>query len=376
MASQFQATIEVKALLDATGSMRHVSPVQAADLGVVTAGVLESMGETRLKLTATDLSSRTCRMVEAEISGSLACVVDVAALHAVLRKLPKTATLRLEHDGNELALECRQASFAFATARPDTAPSWEDETTAQPIAIMGSLLSRIFASLKPAIDANASQAALAGLCLTNHGGETPARFVATNGHWLALYECAEELTLEIPPAGILIPAAAIAEIARLAGASDDLVTLLVGERIVEARSATESYATRAIDARFPDYRRPLSTTPRALARAPRDSLIAAVEQVLAAAPENRAMRLELDPAGAIALSVQANRRRAAAIVDCAEVTSPAGINLNGQYLLDGLKAGTAAEIELRYEPGAEKKPIFIAGGSPDGFAVVLMPLKG
>jgi DNA polymerase III subunit beta len=155
------------------------------------------------------------------------------------------------------------------------------------------------------------------------------------------------------PCGIIIPASAVTEIARLA--RDNSVTLATDGRIIEARTTTTRFASKLISGPFPDYARLLS--PPAATAADFDSaeMRGALARLAAVSGRNdkAAVGLTWEGGGALSL-VLANEDDAASDTLAAATSGTARVACSAGLLSGLIEAIGAKRVRLSIEdrPGA------------------------
>lgn len=328
---------------------------------------IEASGQ-RAVFAASDMEARVERSAEAEITEVGSALVDFEDLYDAVRRLPKNAVVSLETSGTDLLLSCGRSIFRFGLLDETRLPDWQEETMVGSVALMSSFLSRALAGVMPAMAEKDTYPALCGVHLTDHGGSTGPRLVATNSHRLALQDLPGPIA-DLPPAGLTLPARAAAEIARLAAAGDGIVELAWGNGQATASTETERFTTRLLADGFPDYRRLFAQAPENKLRVARKPLLEAIERVAVAAPDSRAVTLRISRTSLAVLTGTANRSAEEEIDVESQVE--AKFAFNADYLIDALKSGTEEEITISH-PSEKNRPIFLEGDA--GLTRLVMPM--
>jgi DNA polymerase-3 subunit beta len=224
-----------------------------------------------------------------------------------------------------------------------------------------------------------SRPVLAGVLLEFRGDELT--LAAADGFRLSV----RTLALQQPAAtdlAIIVPAKALAELARVATDSDETLQLLVTPNRSQllARSGRLEFLSRLIDGTFPEFRQIIPKQWKTRVTVDREAFLAAARRAkIFAQSNNEVVKLqfvpgdsELDP-GSMIVSAQAADAGDSEDVLPARVEGPqATIAFNGRYLTDVLSVAKSAEIAIEMtSPNAAG--VFRPVGD-DSFVHVVMPM--
>lgn len=198
-----------------------------------------------------------------------------------------------------------------------------------------------------------SRPVLAGVLLEFKGDELT--LAAADGFRLSV----RTLTLQQPAAtdlAIIVPAKALAELARVAGESDEALQLLVTPNRSQllARTGRLEFLSRLIDGTFPEFRQIIPRQWKTRVTVDREAFLAAARRAkIFAQSNNEVVKLqfvpgdsELDP-GSMIVSAHAADAGDTEDVIPARVEGPqATIAFNGRYLTDVLSVAKATEIAI------------------------------
>jgi len=326
-----------------------------------------------LSLTATNLEIGIRKLVPAEVATTGATTVPARLLTDFVATLPATRSLTLGLDDTTLALECGRIETHIRCMPdgefpPGPRPDGGDRLT---IPLPGLL--RSIEHTMAAADTNEARPVLTGELLEI--GPDGLTLVATDGHRLAVARMAAA-TSEIAAARLIVPARALAELARaFKGQSGDVEVLVsLARNQVFFRCGTSEVATRLIDGQYPNY---TQVVPReeakTIVRASTAELAQAVKAVSQFAKDGATtVRLAL-ASGAIRVSAATNEvGDGQADIDADVEGAGAAVAFNGRYLLDAL--GTLGDrVELRTD-GALSPALMRTVGDKRALHVV-MPVR-
>ena len=172
------------------------------------------------------------------------------------------------------------------------------------------------------------------------------RFVATDGHRLALCTAPGELAAE--DKSVIVPRKGILELARLLD-GDGSVTLIVGSNHIRAVTDQFTFTSKLVDGKFPEYERVLPKSPDKAVSGDRSELKQAFTRTAILSNEKyRGVRLSLSDG---ALEITANnpeqeQAEESVPVDYAGEVLEVGFNVS--YLLDvmGVLSGNTVRMSL------------------------------
>jgi len=202
------------------------------------------------------------------------------------------------------------------------------------------------------------------------------KMVATDSYRLAV----KETKLEAAPGAdvqAIVPAKALTEVARLAGAmGDGEVEVVVTENQVVFHLPDASggvwLASRLIDGQFPNYRQLLPETFDHQVRLGRDEFAAAARRVSLLAQKNAPLRLTFAPGRLRLRALTQDVGQAEESLDVGFEGEEFEIGFNPAYLVDGVDAFDDDQVELSFT--TPLRPGLVSGG--DGsFVYLIMPIR-
>jgi DNA polymerase III subunit beta len=334
----------------------------------ILAGILLRAEDGRLELAATDmeLSLRTSLDASVETEGSV--VVPGRLLLELARLLPD-AEVTLEHRLEEAVVEIRSgaATYRLHTYNADDFPRLPDATAAERHDIDRETLLETVARVSRSASRDESRPVLTGVLMRFE----PARLVmaATDSYRLSVKETAVEGT--VPELEAIVPARALAELARIAQAGET-VELGVHENQVVFSTGDALLTTRRIDGQFPNYKQLVPETFDHEPSLPREELLDVVRRVAVMAQRNSPLRLRFAD-GELTVSAQTQDvGEARESLPVAFSGEPLEIGFNAEFLRDGLES--IAGEQLRLKLISPLRPAVLQGESDD-FLYLIMPIR-
>lgn len=325
-----------------------------------------------LLVAAANTSMQSHTTIDAKVEGAGELCINIDDLASIARHLPKDGDVVLSLDGTSLEIVTPRSKYRFGALDSGVFSPWNQTLEGEPTAVPADALARALAGVSHAVSPDASMVQLTGVLLTDHGGDTPARAVATDGHRLACRDVAGGLP-GLPAGGIVVPAKTCKEIERLCSGAG-MVGFLASGSVLEIDGGPEVMLAKLIDAPYPEYRGLLSQEfPHAI-EIDRKLLLDSVARVGSILTKQPILRLILD---AVGLHLRADRDQAAGMETVASfpVAEDARIEigLNIRYLSDALKALSTPTAKIEYR--SADLPVRIVGAGDPTFIQIIMPAR-
>jgi DNA polymerase-3 subunit beta len=351
----------------------------AAALGVVsravsTRGAVQVLGgillraeDGRLTLAATDMEISLRASLAGELTGDASVVVPGRLLTDLVRLLPDE-TVTLAHEEGDGVLSVTSGSHASRL----NVYSAEDFPRLPPLdvplhRIEADALLETIEKVGRAASRDESRPVLTGVLVRFEGEKLV--MAATDSYRLAVKET--PLSASGPDLEAIIPARALAELARIAAGNED-VELGVHENHVIFSAGDVWLTSRRIDGQFPNYKQLLPDTFEVELSIPRAPLLEVVRRAGLMAQRNAPLRLRFAD-GTLTVSAQTQ--------DVGEATESLAVDFSGEeleigfnpdFLRDGLDAvnGDTVQLKLinRLRPGLVEAP-------EESFWYLIMPIR-
>jgi DNA polymerase III subunit beta len=331
-------------------------------------GVLLRAEGGHLHLAATDMELSLRASLEAEVEEEGAAVVPGRLLLELARLLPE-GDVRIEHRAEEgvVRIECGSASYRLHTYSVEDFPRLPDPALLQSFAVDRRALLDTVARVSRSASRDESRPVLTGILVRFEEGKLV--MAATDSYRLAVKET--PLESDAPPLEAIIPARALAELARIAQ-SGDAVEVGIHENQVAFSADGVLLTTRRIDGQFPNYKQLLPETFEHELTVPRGELLDVVRRTAVMAQRNSPLRLRFSE-GELTISAQTQdvgeSRESMPVAFDGE---PLEVGFNAEFLREGIESVTADEIVLKLisplRPG-------LIQGEDDDFWYLIMPIR-
>jgi DNA polymerase-3 subunit beta len=334
----------------------------------VLAGILVRAEAGSLQLSATDMEISLRSSLEADVGAEGAVVVPGRLLVDIARSLPGDEVV-VEHRAGEGVVEIVSgaATYRVHTYNAEDFPRLPDPTGTEMVSIDADALLETSAKVSRAASRDESRPVLTGI-LARFEGENLV-MAATDSYRLAVKETS--LSVPGPELDAIVPARALAELARIAPGAEEL-QLGVQENQVLFASDGVLLTTRRIEGQFPNYRQLLPESFEYEVVMPREELLDVVRRVSVMAQRNSPLRLRFAE-GELTVSAQTQD------VGEARESLPAGfsgepleIGFNPEFLRDGIESAEGDELRLKLI--SPLRPAVLQGAGDD-FSYLIMPIR-
>jgi DNA polymerase-3 subunit beta len=334
-------------------------------------GVLLSVDENRVQLSASDGDVGLRTELNAEVDGSGALLLPGRLIGELARSLGD-AKVEIESREAERDVEIRsgESNFHLRVLPAEDFPKLPGESE-QPLKIPAGALSETMDLVVRAASRDDMRPVLTGVLVSAAGREMT--MVATDSYRLAV----KRTELEAEIGGEIeanIPARALRELGRILsteGVEEVTVSLLPNQAVFKAGPVTLN--TRLIDGQFPNFQQLLPESFEHDVRLNRDELLSVTRRVSQLAQRNAPLRLSFAP-GELRVSASTPD------VGDAEETMPVSfegepleIGFNPEFLRDGIESIAGEEAMLRLI--SPLRPGLLQPVDNDDFRYLVMPIR-
>jgi len=334
----------------------------------ILAGVLLRATGGVLQLAATDMELSLRTSLDADVEGEVAVVVPGRLLVDLARLLPD-AEVQLEHRAEEgvLNVVCGTASYRLHTYNAEDFPRLPEIDDSQIFTVDAEALLETVAQVSRSASRDESRPVLTGILARFEPGKLV--MAATDSYRLAVKET--DLAGSTQELEAIIPARALTELARVAGAATQL-ELGVQENQVAFRTDDVVLTTRRIDGQFPNVKQLLPEQFEHVVTLPRNELLDVVRRVSVMAQRNSPLRLRFSE-GELQVSAQTQDVGEAKEALPAPFTGDTlEIGFNPEFLRDGIDSVQSDEVQLKLisplRPG-------LIQGEGDDYSYLIMPIR-
>ena len=329
--------------------------------------------EEGLRLAATDLEVGVITRMTARIETQGQVTLGAKKLYEIVRELEESEVSLAIEDESRVRVECGPARFTLLAISPEEYPTIPGPDGVAFLEIEASLLSEMIERTLYATSTDETRYNLNGVYM-ELADEGRLRFVATDGHRLAMVDKTPRAPVGFLEQGIIVPRKGVAEIHKLCEETDGAVEVGLGDGFLIVRRPDLVLSCRLIDGEFVNYRQVLPADPRIRLVLERERLLHAVRRVaLMTHDRSRALHLVLE-SGELELSTtnpDLGEAREVLPVDYRGDRFETGFN--ARYMQDALTAMVSKEVSLEFVD--ELTPALLRpADDPDQLAIV-MPMR-
>ena len=342
-------------------------------------------GTGRLSLTGFDLSLGIQTSLAAAVETSGAITLPAKMFGEIVSRLSADSPITLSSDegSEQVDLTSSSGTYQMRGMPAEDFPDLPLVQSGEPIRLDPEVLVKGLRATLFASSSDEAKQILTGVHLGLDGQGLEC--AATDGHRLAvlkLNHALPEQGLAEGAAGstvdVTVPARSLRELERLLSArqSREPVSLFCDRGQVVFLWSDQVLTSRSLDGTYPNYRQLIPDSFSRQLQVDRRALIAALERVAVLADQhNNVVKIVSDPlAGQLLISADAQDVGSGSESLAAVVSGEAiQIAFNVRYLIDGLKAIAADQVELHCN--APTTPVILVPVGEPGFTYLVMPVQ-
>ena len=346
-------------------------------------------GTGRLSLTGFDLSLGIQTSLAAAVETSGAITLPAKMFGEIVSRLSADSPITLSSDegSEQVDLTSSSGTYQMRGMPADDFPDLPLVQSGEPIRLDPQVLVKGLRATLFASSSDEAKQILTGVHLGLDGQGLEC--AATDGHRLAVLKLKHALPDQDSPGGgpagtvanavdVTVPARSLRELERLLSArqSNEPVSLFCDRGQVVFLWSDQVLTSRSLDGTYPNYRQLIPDSFSRQLQVDRRALIAALERVAVLADQhNNVVKIVSDPlAGQLLISADAQDVGSGSESLAAVVSGEAiQIAFNVRYLIDGLKAIAADQVELHCN--APTTPVILVPVGEPGFTYLVMPVQ-
>lgn len=327
-----------------------------------------------LRLTGYNLSTGIRTIVPADVTEQGTLVLSAHLFGDIIRRLPDDV-VSVSTDGLMVHIQCGLSEFNIMGTDPEDFPELPlveyEHTVELPRNVLRSMITQtIFA-----VSTNESRPIHTG-ALFEVDETKMLTVVCVDGYRLALRrETVGEITGK-PNFSFVCPAAALSEVEKICGDSEDNATIVVGTRHVMFKAGNTMLVARKLDGQFLDYRKSIPTEHKIIMVADKRQLTSCIERVSLIITEKQKSpircRFETDN-----MKIQVRTALGDARDECPMAGDGQGLEIgfNNKFMLDALKAAPTDVINLCMNGSVTPCIITPADVEKNNFLYMVLPVR-
>ncbi len=344
---------------------------------ILTHILMKAEGE-QIALFATDLEVGIQGSYAAEVLEAGRVTVSARKLHEIVREFPEGPVLITAQPNHWVVLESGKSYFRIVGLPPEEFPVSPSTESEEKIQINPTLLSGLIRRTLFATGENNPQYILNGVLIQldkKNGDEGLIRFIATDGHRLAVAEGKVSGDWNQREAGIILPKKAVLEIKRALddGGESGEPQLFIGENQLIYRWGTLVITSRLMEGEFPNYKQAVPSNNTKKVSAQKDDFEGGLRRVsILAREKTSAIKFSLEEAKIVLSASNPEMGEASEEIETPYEGEGFSTGFNARYLLDALSALQHEEVTLEFKDALS--PCLIREES-EGFLTVIMPMR-
>lgn len=336
-------------------------------------------GDGKLTILATDLEIALRGSITADVKTSGSITVAAKVLHDIVKELPsESLTIQLTK-GNRIEIEAGTARFKVNGVSSDEYPELKGTELKNETPVDAGKLYEMLDKTAFSVSVDETRYNINGVYVEaiEQGGKDFLRFVATDGHRLAMIDRpAEGLTLSN---NVIIPKKGLAELKKLLEKQDGVahVSLNEGFFTVQTNSigGTVTVGIRLVDGQFPDYRQVIPLETKTVITAPRTELLSAVKRVsLMTSDKSKTVKFRLVAGNLVVSSSSPEYGEASEALSVSQTGEDITIGFSARYILELLNAMPLSS-EVSVHLNGELGPGVFKGSEDELYSCVVMPMR-
>lgn len=358
----------------------HFLPVLSRTCGVVERRqTLPILGNLLLKadvdqvsVVGTDLEVEVKSWCKANVVAAGETTLPARKLLDIIRNLVEGAEIRIKVSGDRCQLTSGRGRYVLGGLPASDFPVVQGDAGS------GVMVSLIESDLKRLLEKTAFAMAQQDVRYYLNGllfelKDKVIRSVGTDGHRLARYDLASD---EVFGDGrsVIVPYKTVTELRRLLGATQRVVSVVIGERVVQFGLGDSVVTSKLVDGQYPDYERVIPLGLNRVAVVEKEALRSSLVRAAVLSNEKyRGVKVSFEPG---VLRLQAHNPEQEEAIEELELDfdgEPTTIGFNVAYLGDVISAVDADRIEIRFSD-ANSSSVWCGVGSEEEVFVV-MPMR-
>jgi DNA polymerase III subunit beta len=334
----------------------------------ILSGVLLRAEAGRLHLAATDMELSLRSSLDAQVEGDGAVVVPGRLLVDLVRLLPESE-VTVEHRADESVVRVTSgaSSSTLHTYAAEDFPRLPDLDTVGTFTVDRESLLDTVSRVSRSASRDESRPVLTGILVRFEAGKIV--MAATDSYRLSVKET--ELSGDVPELEAIIPARALAELARIAQ-SGDTIELGVHENQVVFAADDVWLTTRRIDGQFPNYKQLLPETFEHELTLPRNEVLDVVRRVGVMVQRTSPIQLRFAEGELTVFARTQDVGEAKESLPVQFSGEAMEIGFNAEFLREGIESISADDLRLKLI--SPLRPAVIDGGEDDP-TYLIMPIR-
>ena len=325
-----------------------------------------------VKITGYDLKEGIFTNIQADVVEPGAIVVGARFFGEMIRRLPDGIVTVTTDINNSVKVKCGKSEYNFMGINADDYPEMPMvdpiNTIALPQKILRSMINQTIFAV-----ADTDVRPIYTGTLFEVEGDT-LTLVSVDGYRLAKRsEKLEKARME--NCSFVVPGAALSDIERICGDTEELVQISVGAKHVSFFIGETVVISRRLEGEFLNYRRSIPEMFRTVIRVDRGELMSVIDRVALIISEKNSSPVRMSFGdGTIDCYCMTPFGKAEDVCTCEGSGNGLEIGFNDRYLMDALKAAGTESLQICLNTASSPCVVRAADGS-DAFTYMILPVR-
>ena len=328
------------------------------------------VSDMQASITATDLEQQITETVEITGHEPGDFLIPVVQVLDIAKRLPKGVEVDIRSSGNTaVTIKSGRYHTTLAVLDPSDFPEYASGEYACTFTVSASGLKSAMQAVQFAVSTEESRYYLCGIHIHTDGDKL--KFVATDGHRLALSRIVKpEMTGEMP-SGVILPRSTASNVLKMLDVSDTVRVSLNSSR-ARFEFGFCTLETKLVDGTFPEYNRVIPSGNQNKLTVSSDTLDATVQRVAAVSKEkSRPVKFSVG-GDTLTLNCTHDGNTAEDVIDVAYEGEPLEIGFQARYIADVLTQVRGNAICL-FRDGSS--PVLICDDANEDVRFIVMPMR-
>ena len=326
--------------------------------------------ETQASITATDLEQQVTETVEITGHESGDFLLPVTQVLDIAKRIPKGAEVDIRSSGNTgVTIKSGRYHTTLAVLDPSDFPEYASGEYDCTFTVSASDLKSAMQAVQFAMSTEETRYYICGIHIHTDGDKL--KFVATDGHRLALSRIVKpEMTGEMP-SGVILPRSAVSNVLKMLDTADTVRVSLNSSR-ARFEFGFCTLETKLVDGTYPEYQRIIPSNNGSKLVANSGDLNIAIQRVAAVSKEKtRPVKLDLS-SDSLTLTCSHDGNTARDILDVSYEGEKLEIGFQARYMADVLTQVRGNVIFLLRDSSS---PVLILDDSNEDVRFIVMPMR-
>lgn len=335
-------------------------------------GVLLEAEDNGLRLSGYNLETGIVTRVEADIEKKGSIVLSARLFGEIIRKLPDDM-VAVSAEGNNVHISCGPTSFDIMGSDAEEFPELPTVDEGNRLTVTQETLRSMISRVIFAVSDNESRPIHTGALFEVEGDQLT--MVAVDGYRLALRR-EKIVNSSAPSFSFVVPGAALSEVDKICGDSEEEVTITGGERHITFEMGSSVLVARRLEGEFLNYRNTIPQNNSVVLEANTADLQISIDRASLIINDKLKSPLRCKFEDGV-LSITSRTAIGSAFDTCPVDGDGKGLEIgfNNRFLMEAVKAAPAERVRLELNSSTSPCLILPVDGAEENFLYMVLPVR-